>query len=289
MIVLPLVRLALTEDLGGGDATTDAVVDPDTPAQAHIEARAEGVLAGGVAAALAFHELDQSATIEWHVEDGGALKPGTRVCDIRAKARAVLSAERVALNFLQRLSGIATSTRAFVRAVEGTGVTILDTRKTTPGLRMLEKLAVRAGGATNHRYGLFDEVLIKENHVTATGSISAAVACVRRAKTELPIVVEARTEAEAEEAAGLDVDRILLDNFTPTGVAEVVARLRRVGGALKQQPAIEVSGGIRLENVREFALPGVSFISVGALTHSAPALDLSLLVDSIGKGTASRA
>jgi len=289
MIVLPLVRLALTEDLGGGDATTDAVVDPNAPARAHIEARAEGVLAGGVAAALAFHELDQAAAIEWHVEDGGALKPGTRICDIRAKARAVLSAERVALNFLQRLSGIATTTRAFVRAVEGTGVTILDTRKTTPGLRMLEKLAVRAGGATNHRYGLFDEVLIKENHVTATGSISEAVARVRRAKTDLPIVVEARTEAEAEEAATLGVDRILLDNFAPQEVADVVARLRRVGGALKQQPAIEVSGGIRLENVRSYAVPGVSFISVGALTHSAPALDLSLLVDSIGKEPAARA
>jgi len=242
-----------------------------------------------MAAALSFHELDQTATIEWHVEDGGDLKPGIRVCDIRAKARAVLSAERVALNFLQRLSGVATRTRAFVRAVEGTGVTILDTRKTTPGLRLLEKLAVRAGGGTNHRYGLFDEVLIKENHVTVTGSIAETVARVRKAKTELPIVVEARTEEEAEEAAGLHVDRILLDNFTPEGVAGVVARLRRLGGALAKKPAIEVSGGIRLENVRTFALPGVSFISVGALTHSAPALDLSLLLDSVGKEAVARA
>jgi nicotinate-nucleotide pyrophosphorylase (carboxylating) len=283
MIALPLVRLALTEDLGGGDVTTDAVVDPNVPAWAHIEARSDGVLAGGVAAALAFHELDQSAAIDWHVEDGGALTPGTRVCDIRAKARAVLSGERVALNFLQRLSGVATHTRAFVRAVDGTGVAILDTRKTTPGLRMLEKLAVRAGGATNHRYGLFDEVLIKENHVVATGSIAEAVARVRKANTELPIVVEARTAEEAEEAAALDVDRSLLDHFTPRGVADVVTRLKRARGPSTRRPAIEVSGGIRLKTVREFAIPGVSFISVGALTHSAPALDFSLLVDSIGK------
>jgi nicotinate-nucleotide pyrophosphorylase (carboxylating) len=176
VIVLPLVRLALTEDLGGGDVTTDAVIDAEAPAEADIDARAEGVLAGTTAAALAFRELDQAAAIDWHVKDGGEIAPGTRVCDIRAKARAVLSGERVALNFLQRLSGVATHARAFVRAVEGTGVAILDTRKTTPGLRLLEKLAVRAGGATNHRYGLFDEILIKENHVTAAGSLTEAVA-----------------------------------------------------------------------------------------------------------------
>lgn len=293
-IVLPLVRLALTEDLGGGDVTTDAVVDADTPAVAHIVARAEGVLAGSLAATLAFRELDPGAAIDWKVKDGGDLAKGMRVCEIRAKARAILSGERVALNFLQKLSGIATLARAFVRAVEGTGVTILDTRKTTPCLRLLEKLAVRSGGATNHRFGLYDEILVKENHITAAGSLGEAVARVRRANTELPVVVEARTPEEAEEAAGLGVDRILLDNFTPSRIADLVKRLGRPGGrgkgtaaaaagaGAKPAPVFEVSGGVRLANVREFAIPGVSFISVGALTHSAPALDLSLLVDSVG-------
>lgn len=283
VIALPLVRLALTEDLGGGDVTTEAVVDPETPAVAHIEARADGVLAGGPVASLAFRELDPSADITWHVPDGGEFTRGTRLADIRAKARAVLSAERVALNFLQRLSGVATQARAFVRAVEGTGVTILDTRKTTPGLRLLEKFAVHAGGAKNHRYGLFDQILIKENHVRAAGSLTEAVRRARAVSSGLPLVVEARTEEEAVEAAALAVDRILLDNFTPPRLARCLKRLgagARGGGA--GVPAIEVSGGLKLSNVREFALPGVSFLSVGALTHSAPAVDLSLLLDAVG-------
>lgn len=261
--------------------TTEAIVDPDTPALAHIVARAEGVLAGGPVAALAFRELDPKAEIAWHLEDGAAFTKGTRLCDIRAKARAVLSAERVALNFLQRLSGVATQARAFVRAVEGTGVTILDTRKTTPGLRLMEKFAVLAGGAANHRYGLFDTVLIKENHIRVAGSLTQAVARARAAATGLPIVVEARTEEEAEEVAALDVDRILLDNFTPPGLARVLKRLAAARRG-KKPPVIEVSGGIKLSNVREFAQPGVSFLSVGALTHSAPAIDLSLLLDAVG-------
>ncbi|HET7903954.1 MAG TPA: carboxylating nicotinate-nucleotide diphosphorylase, partial [Candidatus Eisenbacteria bacterium] len=258
-----------------------------------------GVLAGSLAATLAFRELDPGAAIDWKVKDGGDLAKGTRVCEIRAKARAILSGERVALNFLQKLSGIATLARAFVRAVEGTGVTILDTRKTTPCLRLLEKLAVRSGGATNHRFGLYDEILVKENHITAAGSLGEAVARVRGANTELPVVVEARTPEEAEEAAGLGVDRILLDNFTPSRIADLVKRLGRPGGkgkgaagagaGAKPAPVFEVSGGVRLANVREFAIPGVSFISVGALTHSAPALDLSLLVDSVGREGAARA
>jgi len=280
-IALPLVRLALTEDLGGGDATTEAIVDPETPALAHIEARADGVLAGGPVAALAFRELDPKAEIAWHLKDGGTFTKGTRLCDIRAKARAVLSAERVALNFLQRLSGVATQARAFVRAVEGTGVTILDTRKTTPGLRLMEKFAVLAGGASNHRYGLFDTVLIKENHIRVAGSLTEAVARARAAESGLPIVVEARTEEEAEEAAALDVDRILLDNFTPPGLARALKRLAAARRG-KKAPVIEVSGGLKLTNIREFALPGVSFLSVGALTHSAPAIDLSLLLAAVG-------
>ena len=261
--------------------TTEAIVDPETPALAHIEARMDGVLAGGPVAALAFRELDPKARIAWHLEDGAPFTKGTRLCDIRATARAVLSAERVALNFLQRLSGIATLARAFVRVVEGTGVTILDTRKTTPGLRLMEKIAVLAGGASNHRYGLFDTVLIKENHIRVAGSLTEAVARARAAESGLPIVVEARTEEEAEEAAALDVDRILLDNFTPPGLARVLKRLATVRRG-KSPPVIEVSGGLKLSNIREFALPGVSFLSVGALTHSAPAIDLSLMLDAVG-------
>ena len=274
VIALPLVRLALTEDIGGGDATTNGVVDDGAQGRARIEARQDGVLAGTDVAALAFRELDPAAKVEWLVPEGGAVTKGARVANIKAKTRAILSAERVALNFLQHLSGIATLARAFVKAVEGTGVVILDTRKTTPGLRFLEKHAARAGGAQNHRYGLFDAILIKENHAAAAGGWKEALAKVRTSAPEgLPVVVEARSPEEALDAAELKPDRILLDNFTPTAIATVTKRLRGSG------PAIEVSGGIRLANVRDFAIPGVSFISVGAITHSAPALDFSLLLE----------
>ncbi len=207
--------------------------------------------------------------------EGGALTRGGRVATIAAKARAILSAERVALNYLQHLSGIATLTRAFVKAVEGTGVRILDTRKTTPGLRFLEKHAAHAGGAVNHRFGLFDGVLIKENHIVAAGGMKEAFERARKGTEGLPIVVEAKSQEEAVEAAALKPDRILLDNFTPSAIVAVLKRLPRGG------PEIEVSGGIRLANVRDFAVPGVSYISVGSITHSAPALDLSLTMDGV--------
>jgi nicotinate-nucleotide pyrophosphorylase (carboxylating) len=280
-IAQPLVRLALTEDLGGGDVTTEAVVAPELRARAHIEAREAGVLAGSDTAAIAFQELDPDVAIRWLVREGGDLKPGLTVAQISGRARGILSAERVALNFLQRLSGVATRARAFARAVEGSGVAILDTRKTTPGLRMLEKLAVRAGGAGNHRFGLFDAVLLKENHVRAAGGFRAAIERARAAVKEnaFPIVVEVRTPAEAVEVGTIGVDRVLLDNFTP---AQVVDAVKRLGAAsLERPPEIEVSGGITLANVKSYAIPGVSCISVGALTHSAPALDLSLLIDAL--------
>jgi nicotinate-nucleotide pyrophosphorylase (carboxylating) len=273
-----MVRLALTEDVGGGDATTDALVDAGARARAHIVARQEGVIAGTAVAALAFRELDPDVRVTWVVPEGGAVKRGDRVADIEGKTRAILAAERVALNFLQRLSGIATTTRAFVKAVEGTGAVILDTRKTTPGLRVLERFAVLAGGGENHRFGLFDGILVKENHVAAAGGLHQAIEKAieaGRAK-KVPVVVEVRTVEEAEEAARSGVDRILLDNFTPSKIADVLKRVPRG----KKSPLLEVSGGVRLQNVRDFALPGISFISIGALTHSAPALDLSLLVES---------
>ncbi len=273
------MRIALTEDIGGGDVTTQAVVDEKAYARAHIEARGACVLAGTEVAAIAFRELDPDVKIAWRAADGAEVKPGQRLADIAGRARALLSAERVALNFLQRLSGIATAARAFVRAVEGSGVRILDTRKTTPGLRFLEKQAVAVGGAENHRYGLFDGVLVKENHARAAGSLRAAIGRACAGKGELPVVVEVRNAEEALEAAGLGIDRVLLDNFTPQQVADVLKRLG--AAALRRAPEIEVSGGITLQNVRAYAIPGVSYISVGALTHSAPAVDMSLLVDSV--------
>jgi nicotinate-nucleotide pyrophosphorylase (carboxylating) len=291
------VRLALTEDVGGGDATTDAVVDPGARARAHIEARNEGILAGSAVAALAFRELDPEMKITWAVPDGGLVARDTAIVALEGSTRAILTAERVALNFLQHLSGIATLAASFVNAVEGTGVHILDTRKTTPGLRILEKYAVLAGGAMNHRFGLFDGVLVKENHARAAGGLAAAVARAKEAAhpKKLPVVVEVRSVEEALEVAGMNVDRLLLDNFTPPRIAEVVKRLglgkksvrgrgksgapEAGGGAPGGPLEIEVSGGVRLANVREYAIPGVSYISIGALTHSAPALDLSLLLD----------
>ena len=278
-IALPMVRLALTEDVGGGDATTDALVDAAARARARIVAKQEGVIAGTSVAALAFRELDAEVRVTWAVPEGGAVKRGDAVAEIEGKARAILTAERVALNFLQRLSGIATMTRAFVKAVEGTGVAILDTRKTTPGLRVLEKFAVLAGGGENHRFGLFDGILVKENHVLAAGGLRQALerAVEVGREKKVPVVVEVRTVEEAEEAARSGVDRILLDNFTPSKIADVLKRVPRG----KKSPVLEVSGGVRLQNVRDFALPGISFISIGALTHSAPALDLSLLVEQI--------
>ncbi len=262
--------------------TTHGVVDELASARGHIESKQEGVLAGTEVAALAFRELDAAAKVTWLVPEGGALSRGTRVATVSGKARALLSAERVALNFLQHLSGIATLARAYVKAVEGTGVAILDTRKTTPGLRFLEKHAVRVGGASNHRFGLFDGVLIKENHILAAGGLKAAIERVRKAKTGLPIVVEAKSPEQALDAAALRPDRILLDNFTPSRVASVLRGLRAPGAAAA--PEIEVSGGIRLANVRDFALPGVGAISVGAITHSAPAIDLTLLLEEVAAG-----
>ena len=275
---LPLVRLALTEDLGGGDVTTDGVVDESATGRAHIEARHEGVLAGRELAELTFRELDPAAKVEWTVAEGGTLTKGAKFATITARARAILSGERVALNFLQHLSGVATLARAYAKAVEGTGVTILHTRKTTPGLRFLEKHAVRVGGAGNHRFGLFDGVLIKENHIRAAGGMKAAFEKTRAGSEGLPTVIEAKSPEEALDAADLHPTRVLLDNFTPSAIATTVKRLK--GSKVE----IEVSGGIRLANVRDFAIPGVNYISVGSITHSAPALDMSLLMDEVKAG-----
>jgi nicotinate-nucleotide pyrophosphorylase (carboxylating) len=219
-----------------------------------------------------FRTLDPGVTFERRAEEGVWRERG-EVLAMNGPTRALLTGERTALNFLQRLSGVATLSARCVRAVEGTGARILDTRKTTPGLRALEKAAVAAGGATNHRIGLFDAVLIKENHVAAAGGIAAAVARVRAAAPELPLEVECRTLEEVDEALASGAPQILLDNMDLDGLR---AAVERVGGRAK----LEASGGVTLETLREIAETGVDFVSVGALTHSAPALDLSLLLES---------
>jgi len=283
-IALPIVRLALAEDLGGGDVTTKALVSETARARGVIEARVGGVLAGLEVARLAFRELDRDMVFRMRHQDGAALEPGAQVCHLEGRARAILSAERVALNLLQHLSGVATLTARYVAALAGTEVKVRDTRKTLPGLRVLEKYAVLVGGGMNHRFGLFDMFLIKDNHLPAAGSISGAVRAARRADSDLPIQVEVRNAEEAAEAARAGVDQILLDNMDPAQIRAAVVAIDEVveGSAGKlRRPWVEVSGGVNLTNVRERALPGVDSVSIGAITHSAPALDLALTVEAI--------
>jgi nicotinate-nucleotide pyrophosphorylase (carboxylating) len=268
-----LVRLALAEDLGRGDLTTEALIPPGRPGRAAFVAREPLVVAGMEAAAEVFRVLDPKARIRVLCPDGCAARRGQQLAEVSGRLRAILSGERTALNFLRHLSGIATTTRRFARALAGTGCRLLDTRKTTPGMRVLEKAAVRAGGGLNHREGLFDAVLIKNNHIDAVGGIENAV---RRARRRLrpgtPIEVEVRTLAELEEALSCRVDRVLLDNFSLSLLRRAV---RRCAGRVQT----EASGNIRLVNARAYARTGVDYISVGALTHSAPAADISLWVD----------
>ncbi len=268
-----LIPAALEEDLDGGDVTTKAIVPPEATANARIMARAPGVVAGLVIAERVFRHLNPRIQIVFHKNDGDTVAANEVLCSLSGDAQTLLSGERVALNFLQRLSGIATRTRQFVKAVAGTGAVILDTRKTTPGWRLLEKWAVRLGGGQNHRMGLYDMVLIKENHIAIAGSITRAVQAVRAAYGEqFAVEVEVRNLTELEEALALNVDRILLDNM---GVPQLRQAVERVNGRVP----LEASGGVTLETVRDIAETGVQFISVGELTHSAPALDISMLID----------
>jgi nicotinate-nucleotide pyrophosphorylase (carboxylating) len=267
-----IVCQALAEDVGSGDATSLSTLPPDLQIRGVIVAKAPGVIAGILVVSEIFGQLDGEVVVQALVGDGTAVEAGSRIAEISGPAIAVLAGERTALNFLQRMSGIATLTRAYVDRVRGTGAVILDTRKTVPGLRMLDKEAVRAGGGQNHRMGLFDMVLIKDNHIDACGSITAAIARVRSGPyATLPLEVECRTEADVREAVTLEPDRILLDNMTVEQVRQCVAL---VAGRVP----LEVSGNISLDNVRGYAETGVTWISVGALTHSVRALDLSLLV-----------
>ena len=269
----PLVRRALAEDVGSGDLTTQATVRAGARARARITQKQPGVLYGLDAAQLAFALLDSGARFVALAEEG-VWRTGGPVLDIEGEAAALLGAERTALNLLQRLSGVATLTARYVEAVRGTRARVLDTRKTTPGLRQLEKAAVVAGGATNHRVGLFDAILIKENHAAAAGGIAAAVRAARELRPDLPLEVEVRDRAEVDEALAAGAPRLLLDNMTPAQMRAIVAR---VG----DRAELEASGGIDLETIRGVAETGVDFISVGALTHSAPALDISLLLEPV--------
>jgi nicotinate-nucleotide pyrophosphorylase (carboxylating) len=272
-----LVVRALAEDVGTGDVTTLATVAADARAVASITQKAPGAIYGLDVAAAVFMALDHDAEIERLVEEGVWREDGGPVMAIDANARALLTAERTALNFLAHLSGVATMAALAALAVAGTGATVLDTRKTTPGLRMLEKAAVAAGGASNHRAGLYDAILIKENHIAAAGGITAAIERARAAAPQLAatLEVEVRDEREIDEALAAGAPRLLLDNMDEDRLRAAVAR---VAGRAE----LEASGGVTLQTLRTIAETGVDFVSMGALTHSAPALDLSLILELAG-------
>ncbi len=261
------VRRALHEDIGVGDAS--AALLPAALRHARIVSRDDAVLAGGPWLEGCFRTLDPDARFVWHAQDGDRIERDQILCEIAASAAALVSAERSALNFLQTLSATATRTRAFVDAVAGTGAAILDTRKTLPGLRQAQKYAVRCGGGRNHRMGLYDAVMIKENHILACGSISAAVGLARSRFPALPLIVEVETMAELEEALAARPDRILLDEFDLGQMREAVARARG-------RCPLEASGGVDLARVRAIAETGVDCISVGAITKHVQAIDLSM-------------
>jgi nicotinate-nucleotide pyrophosphorylase (carboxylating) len=272
---LRLIDMALHEDIGSGDWTTRWVVPARTRATARVVAKAEGVIAGLSIASSVFLRIDPRVDIISTVKDGSTVREGDVVFTIKGPARTILSGERTALNFLQRLSGIATATRRYVDALAGTEAKILDTRKTTPGWRSLEKGAVKAGGGENHRIGLFDMVLIKENHIAIAGGVAEAIKRVRDANTKsLQVEVEARNKDELRAALDAGCDIVLLDNMDVQGIRECVRLVKQRSSQVKT----EASGNMTLERVRAVAETGVDFISVGALTHSVTALDLSLLM-----------
>jgi nicotinate-nucleotide pyrophosphorylase (carboxylating) len=296
-----LIRRSLAEDVGSGDVTSLATIPATAMAHARIIAKSPLVCAGLPLAERVFRTLDADAATELIANDGDTVEKGCELLQIHARARAVLTAERTALNFLAHLSGIATLTHRFVERLAGTNAKIRDTRKTTPGLRMLEKYAVRMGGGTNHRIGLYDAILLKENHIALAGGVTAALgqahayassrmntpettayeatASPRGASPDgsLPIQIEVRDEQELREALEAGAESVLLDNMTP----DAARRCVRLARNLRRDCVVEISGGITLDNARTYAETGADFLSSGALTHSAPAADLSLLVDSI--------
>jgi len=268
-----LVRRALAEDFGWGDVTTETIIDRKQKARGVITAKSPCVLAGLDIAAEAFRQLDPAAQITVSRPDGTRCEPGTEVAEVRGLAAALLTAERTALNFLQRLSGIATLTRQFVDAAGGR-ITVLDTRKTTPILRALEKYAVRAGGGVNHRSGLDDGILIKDNHIRLAGGVASAVTRMRTANREMPTEVEVESLVQVDEALQAGADIVLLDNLSTGDIIEAV---KRCSGRART----EISGGVTLQRMGELAATGADYVSVGALTHSAPAADISFEIEPV--------
>ncbi|BCS34180.1 nicotinate-nucleotide diphosphorylase (carboxylating) [Luteitalea sp. TBR-22] len=266
-----LVRRALAEDLGWGDATTEGTIEEHQRGVGRLLAKQDCVIAGLDVAEETFLQLDPASTMVRHHDDGAWCPAGTLVAEVTGRARALLTAERTALNYLQRMSGIATVTRRYVEAAAGSSLTILDTRKTTPTLRVLEKYAVRAGGGTNHRFALDDGILIKDNHIALAGGVAVALQRMRDAGLDMSIEVEVRTLEELDVALGAGATRILADNMDLATLAEAVRRARG-------RAQIEVSGGVTLDRIPAIAATGADFVSVGALTHSAPAVDLSFKI-----------
>ncbi len=266
-VIAANVQAALAEDLGAGDVTASLLAD--VPARAYVLAKAPAVLAGRPWFDACFRALDPNVQIDWRAEDGQRIAAGSVVCTLAGRTQALVSGERPALNFLQTLSATATQTAAFVAAVAGTGATILDTRKTLPGLRQAQKYAVRAGGGCNHRMGLYDAVMLKENHIHAAGSIAAAAAQARARYPQLPLIIEVESLDELAQALATDCQRILIDDFS---LAEMREAVRLAAG----RTPLEISGGVSLERVRVFAETGVDCISIGALTKHVRAIDLSL-------------
>lgn len=273
---LPLVERALAEDVGPGDATSAAVIEPDAAGEAVVEAREALVVCGLAVAEAVFAAVDPALETAREWSEGEARERDLPILRVRGSLRSILTAERTALNFLQRMCGVATWTRRFVHAVEGTGCRVLDTRKTLPGWRVLDKYATAVGGAANHRGGLFDAVLIKDNHVAAAGGVGAAVKAARAAAPPaLRIQVEVESEAQAEEALAAGAEWLLLDNRS-TG------ELRALAARFRDRATLEASGGVTLATVRAIAETGVHYVSAGALTHSAPAVDLALEIARVG-------
>jgi nicotinate-nucleotide pyrophosphorylase (carboxylating) len=269
-----LVARSLLEDLGKGDVTAEAVVPAEATGRATITQKAPGVVFGMEVAAEVFRQVEAGDLDVLAPESEWRDEVPAEVARVAGPARALLAAERTALNLLCHLSGVATLTARYVKAIEGSGARILDTRKTTPGLRALEKAAVAAGGGTNHRMGLYDAILIKENHAAMAGGVGEAVRRAREAQPQLPVEIECRDLDEVRQGAEAGADRLLLDNMSPAELRQAVAAAREAGA-----PELEASGGVTLDTVGEIAATGVDFVSVGALTHSAPALDLSMTAE----------
>jgi nicotinate-nucleotide pyrophosphorylase (carboxylating) len=266
------VKSALEEDVGSGDLTAQ-LVPVERVANATVITREDGVLCGAAWFTEVFRQLDSRVGVAWSTQDGDGVRAGQVLCTLQGPARAILTGERTALNFLQMLSGTASVTRRYVDAVRGTSCRILDTRKTIPGLRLAQKYAVRCGGGTNHRIGLFDAILVKENHIAATGSIAAAVQAARRLNAQVMVEVEVETLEQLDQALSADVDRILLDNFTPDQMRRAV-QVRQAH--VNSGTGLEASGNMSLQTLHEVARTGVDYISVGGLTKHVRALDLSM-------------